>query len=83
MDIMDKVKTMTGERVLIGPGTLYNLLSQFVHEGYIIETSAVGKRKNYILTETGSEALSMEIERLKMQIRDFESVMNGGEQDEC
>ena len=35
MDIMDKVKEMTEGRVLIGPGTLYNLLGQFVHETII------------------------------------------------
>lgn len=77
MDIMDKVKEMTEGRVLIGPGTLYNLLGQFVHEGYIVETSAVGKRKNYQLTDEGQSVLQLEIERLERQIRDYRSIILG------
>lgn len=77
MDIMDKVKEMTDGRVLIGPGTLYNLLGQFVHEGYIVETSAVGKRKNYVLTDEGRSVLQLETERLERQIRDYKSIISG------
>lgn len=77
MDIMDKVKEMTEGRVLIGPGTLYNLLGQFVHEGYIVETSAVGKRKNYVLTEEGTSVLQQETERLERQIRDYKRIILG------
>ena len=77
MDIMDKVKEMTDGRVLIGPGTLYNLLGQFVHEGYIVETSAVGKRKNYALTDEGRSVLQLETERLERQIRDYKSIISG------
>ena len=77
MDIMDKVKEMTDGRVLIGPGTLYNLLGQFVHEGYIVETSAVGKRKNYVLTDEGRSVLQLETERLERHIRDYKSIISG------
>ena len=77
MDIMDKVKEMTDGRVLIGPGTLYNLLGQFVQEGYIAETSASGKRRNYLLTEDGRAVLAQETERLRKQIMDYEEIMKG------
>ena len=82
MDIMDKVKEMTDGRVLIGSGTLYNLLGQFVHEGYIVETSAIGKRRNYILTDEGRAVLSNEIERLNKQIVDYWGIIKGGETSE-
>ena len=78
MDIMDKVKEMTDGRVLIGSGTLYNLLGQFVHEGYIVETSAYGKRRNYVLTEDGRSLLSQETERLNKQIGDYMRIIEGG-----
>lgn len=78
MDVMDKVKEMTDGRVLIGSGTLYNLLGQFVHEGYIVETSAVGKRRNYVLTDEGRAVLSQEIERLNKQIGDYWRFIRGG-----
>ncbi|MBR5739866.1 MAG: helix-turn-helix transcriptional regulator [Firmicutes bacterium] len=76
MDIMDKVRDMTEGRVLIGPGTLYNLLAQFVQEGYITETSASGKRRNYLLTEDGRALLFQETLRLKKQVSDFEEIMS-------
>ena len=76
MDIMDKVRDMTEGRVLIGPGTLYNLLAQFVQEGYIAETSASGKRRNYLLTEDGRALLFQETLRLKKQVSDFEEIMS-------
>ncbi len=77
MDIMDKVREMTQGRVLIGPGTLYNLLSQFDSEGYIRETSSSGKRRNYMLTEEGKTVLAQEIDRLKQQVADYETIMSG------
>ncbi len=77
MDIMDKVREMTRDRVLIGPGTLYNLLSQFSSEGYIRETCAQGKRRNYVLTEDGRSVLAQETDRLKQQIADYEEIMKG------
>ena len=77
MDIMDKVKEMTEGRVLIGPGTLYNLLGQFVHEGYIVETSAVGKRKNYQLTDEGRSVLHLETDILERHSRYYSSIILG------
>ncbi len=38
MDILDKVPSMAGNRVNVGSGTLYNLLEQFLEEGFIRET---------------------------------------------
>ena len=38
MDIMEQVKQITGGRVTVGPGTLYNLLELFVDAGMIYET---------------------------------------------
>ena len=44
MDIMEKVRKMTGGRVNIGPGTLYNLLDQFSQAEMIVETKVEGCR---------------------------------------
>lgn len=71
MDIMDRVPQMTADRVKIGPGTLYNLLDQFDESGMIRMTKAEGRRRSYILTEKGREALYTEQERLKKQMADF------------
>jgi len=70
MDIMERVKTMTDGRVIVGPGTLYNLLEQFSEADMIRETKAEGRRRSYILTQKGTDALNREVERLRKQIED-------------
>lgn len=75
IDIMDKVPAMTAGRVHVGSGTLYNLLEQFLEEGMIRQTRAEGRRRSYILTEKGLEALETEYQRLRWQMKDFERVM--------
>ena len=74
MDIMEQVAAMTGGRVQVGPGTLYNLLEQFVEAGMIRETRAEGRRRSYILTAKGREALEAEYIRLRALTGDYESV---------
>lgn len=71
MDILDKVPTITGGRVSVGSGTLYNLLEQFVEAGMIRETRVEGRRRSYILTDKGREALRREYERLRAQAEDY------------
>ena len=77
MDIMEKVHEMTEGRVNIGPGTLYNLLDQFSQAEMIVETKVKveGRRKSYILTETGKEALRAEYERICGQAADYRRYM--------
>ena len=72
MDIMDRVPAMTAGRVNVGSGTLYNLLDQFQEELMIRETKVEGRRRSYILTAKGRQALETEYRRLKWQMEDFE-----------
>ena len=74
LDILDRVPQMTGGRVSVGSGTLYNLLEQFLAEGFIRETKVEGRRRSYILTEKGMELLEKEYKRILAQSRDFEVV---------
>ena len=71
MDIMDKVPALTDGRVTVGSGTLYNLLEQFQDAGMIRLTRAEGRRRSYILTDKGHEALKGEYDRLSNQMRDY------------
>lgn len=72
MDVMTRVNELTGGRVAVGPGTLYNLLEQFLAAGYIVETRAEGRRRSYQLTAEGETLLQNEVERLQAQVRDYE-----------
>lgn len=74
MDILDKVPAMTGGRVHVGSGTLYNLLEQFVEAGMIRETKVEGRRRSYLLTEKGRAALEKEYERIQAQVLDYRRI---------
>lgn len=74
MDILDKVPSMTNQRVNIGSGTLYTLLDQFLEAGMIRETKVEGRRRTYILTEKGKEMLHKEYQRICSQASDYHTV---------
>ena len=71
MDIMARVEELTRGRVRVGPGTLYNLLEQFSGAGFICQTKVEGRRRSYILTDKGREALAEEYRRICHQMDDY------------
>ncbi|MBE6886953.1 MAG: PadR family transcriptional regulator [Ruminococcaceae bacterium] len=79
MDILDKVPAMTNGRVNVGSGTLYNLLEQFMEEGFITETKVEGRRRSYLITKKGKEMLDKECERLTAQLADYNSIFGEGD----
>ncbi len=79
IDILDLVPELTGGRVSVGSGTLYNLLEQFLDAGFIRETRVEGRRRSYILTERGLETLKNEYERIRAQAADYRRVFGEGE----
>lgn len=84
MDLMEKIRAMTGERVSVGPGTLYNLLENFVNAGMIYETEVEGRRRSYLITDTGKQALEAEYRRLMTLTADYRQyvISKGGVSDE-
>ena len=74
VDVMERVQQMSGGRVQIGPGTLYTLLDRFLQEGMIRQTRSEGRKRSYILTETGREMLEEEVRRLVRQLEDFKRI---------
>ena len=62
-DILDRVPSMTGGRVTVGSGTLYNLLEQFSEAGMIRETKVEGR-----------DRLDREYERICAQARDYQEI---------
>ena len=70
VDIMEKVKEISHGRVLVGPGTLYAMLAKFEENGVIRMTAADGRRKSYIITETGKKMLQKEYNRLMVMVED-------------
>lgn len=77
-DVVARAAELTGGRVVIGPGTLYNLLESFLNAGMIEETAAEGRRRSYRLTEAGGRALAAEAERLETLLEDYRRFGAGG-----
>lgn len=75
MDVMEQVKEMTNGRVVVGPGTLYHLLEQFCDADMIRETKAEGRRRSYLITRQGMEALASEIERMEAMMADYRTCL--------
>lgn len=76
-EIMQIISEKTNDRLKVGPGTLYTLLSRFVDEGIIQQTKVVERRKVYIITELGMDLLIREHERLKQLVEDGRTVLYG------
>lgn len=70
VDIMEKVKSISHGRVLVGPGTLYAMLAKFEENAIIKLTASEGRRKSYIITEKGLDMLKEEYNRLKTMVED-------------
>ena len=70
VDIMEKVRKISGDRVKVGPGTLYAMLSKFEKNQIIRLTGEENRRKSYIITEAGRKMLLEEYERLKIMAED-------------
>ena len=65
---MKKVENISRGRISVGPGTLYTLLGKFESSGLIRETAVDGRKRSYIITEDGYEALKQEHIRLKYMV---------------
>ena len=74
-DIMARVGALTGGRVSVGPGTLYNLLESFLQAGMIAETKVEGRKRSYLITPAGQAALVEEYHRLLTLAADYEACM--------
>ena len=71
-DILDEVPRMTGGRVTVGSGTLYNLLEQFAEADMIRETRVEGRRRSYQITQKGKDRLNEEYRRIAAQVKDYQ-----------
>ena len=68
--MMQRIRELSGGRLVLGPGTLYGILTRMQGEGLIVLEGINGRRKVYTLTETGREALLAEYRRLRQMVED-------------
>lgn len=64
--VIQNVEKLSGGRVRLGAGTLYGALNTLLSRGWIAECGESGERKKeYMITEAGREAVWGETERLQ------------------
>ena len=68
-DIAEYVRKLTSDRIVLGPGTLYSILSTFQSEK-IIDKISVDGRITYSITDKGRELYQSELARLRMCLKD-------------
>ena len=68
--MMQRIRELSGGRLVMGPGTLYGALSRMSREGLITLAVEDGRRKAYAITDQGREALRREYERLRHMVED-------------
>ena len=62
--IVQKVKEITDNEVILGPGTMYGSLSKMEKDQLIRFTREEEKRKYYKITDLGREVLRLELARI-------------------
>ncbi|MEG0264912.1 MAG: PadR family transcriptional regulator [Erysipelotrichaceae bacterium] len=72
-EIAEFVSVKTKQRVNIGPGTLYTILSKFEKEHLIEEVEIVGRKRTYQISEKGLKYFCNEYDRLKKLVEDASS----------
>ncbi len=72
-EIADYIHKKTAGRIVIGPGTLYTILSKFEAEKLIEEVDVAGRKRTYAITPAGRAAFIDELKRLKTCVADAES----------
>jgi len=75
--IMSAIKEASDQRLVIGPGTLYGVLSRLQKDRLITLDEDDGRRKTYSLTERGRQALRQEHLRLAAMVRDGNRCLGG------
>lgn len=64
VEISNHVAKLTKQRIQLGPGTLYAILSKFEEENLIVQTRSEGRKKWYLISELGKQLFLEEYERL-------------------
>ena len=67
--IVQKVKELTDNEVVLGPGTMYGSLSKMEKDGLIAFVREEEKRKLYQITDLGQKILNLEIQRIERLYR--------------
>jgi len=65
--IMQNAKQLSSGRVALGAGTLYGAINTLLEKGWVkpLPNEEDSRKKDYVITDAGKEAVKAEIARLK------------------
>ena len=77
--IMQEAERMSQGRVKLAAGTLYGAINGLLDRGWIkaVPGAEDSRRKEYVLTDKGREALEGELDRLRELVENGEIVLGG------
>ena len=77
--IIQKVRRMTGDRLVLAAGTLYGALTNLTSKGWIktVDENGQSRKKEYIITADGKQALKDEYKRLKELVSNAKDILEG------
>jgi DNA-binding PadR family transcriptional regulator len=73
--IMQHVKDLTNNRIILGAGTIYQSLSKLDGDGLIVSTKEIDRKKLYIITEVGRLILKEEAKRIQEIYQNVEKLL--------
>ncbi len=73
--IMQKVESISEGNVVIGPGTLYGVLTTLEKQGLIDKVREEERRKIYALNEKGRQVMAEQVRRMAIMLRNGELAM--------
>ncbi|MCM1988984.1 PadR family transcriptional regulator [Oceanirhabdus seepicola] len=77
--IMQNIEQLSNGRVKLAPGTLYGAISTLLDKNWIeaLKEEKSSRKKEYVITDTGKEAVKIEISRLKELLLNGEKIIGG------
>ncbi len=73
--IMQHVKELTGGRIVLGAGTIYQSLGKLEADGLIYPTREIERKKLYLITNIGEQILMEEAKRIKEIYLNLEALL--------
>lgn len=79
--IMQKVEKMSNGRVVLGAGTLYGAINTLLKKGLIAEIAQnePSRKKEYLITDSGIQAVKNEIIRLEELAQNGHIIIGGND----
>ncbi len=76
--IMQKVESLSNKRLKLAAGTLYGAINKLIEKEWIESFGEDGdtRKKEYVITQKGKEALDIEIKRLNELIKSAKIVFD-------